>query len=125
MISFRRVARILQRGGLFWKLEITVNELDPNFHQSCQNQVIFITKGLHQFWNGFSGRNQVISKKKTSSPIFGVRSRRNNSTFLFQITASPSQLLFPNPLGGLFSFSEQKSASKALKTCYFAYSSGQ
>ena len=52
-------------GGLFWKLEKTVNELDPNFHQSwiklrrffCQNQVISKKKGLLQNGNGFSGRN--------------------------------------------------------------------
>ena len=33
--SCRRVARILQGGGgLFCKLETTVNKLDPNFYQS-------------------------------------------------------------------------------------------
>ena len=48
-----------------------------------------------------------------------------NCTFLVQITASPSQLLIANPIGGLFSFLEQKSASNALKTWYFAYFSGQ
>ena len=31
----RRAARISQRGGgLFWRLESTVNKLDPNFYQS-------------------------------------------------------------------------------------------
>ena len=35
------------------------------------------------------------------------------------------KLLLPNLVGGLFSFLEQKSAIKALKTCYFAYFSGQ
>ena len=69
------VAKILQkRGGFFCKLETSVNELDPNFRQSwirlrqffCQNQVISIKKSLHQNWNGFSGRKQVIFKKRSS-----------------------------------------------------------
>ena len=39
------------------------------------------------------------------------------TTFMVQITASPSQILLPNPVGmGLFSFLDQKSASKALKS---------
>ena len=43
-----------------------------------------------------------------------------------RITATPSQLRHQIPSGGgLFSFLEQKSASKALKTCDFAYFSGQ
>ena len=51
---------------------------------------------------------------------------KKNSSFLVQITASPSQLLIANSSGGgLFSFSEQKSASKALQTWYFVYFLGQ
>ena len=48
-----------------------------------------------------------------------------NSTFVVQITASPLQLLLPNPIAGLFLFLKQNSVSKSLKTCYFAYFSGQ
>ena len=56
---------------------------------------------------------------------FGWAPEKKISTFLVQITTSPSQLLLPNPVGGLFSFLEQKSVTKALKTCYFAYFLGQ
>ena len=91
------VARISQRRGLFWKFETSVNELDPNFHQSwirlrrffCQNQVISKKeKSLHQTSNGFSSRKQVISKKKvfaSESAIFCVfsvdlKKNKNKST---------------------------------------------
>ena len=47
-------------------------ELDPNFHQSLKRffrpktgDLKTKKKGLHQNSNGFSGRKQVISKKKT------------------------------------------------------------
>ena len=100
-------------GGLFRKLEATVNELDPNFHQSWIR--------LRRFFC----QNQVISKKKKVFTNFGWTPRQKNSTILVQKTASPSQLLLPIPLGELFSFLEQTSALKALKTCYFAYFSVQ
>ena len=109
---------------------------------------IFIS--LEPNWGGFSVKIRWSPKKKRSSPKLKrffqpslviskkglnqnsvtspdqlwVRSRKKNSSFLVQITGSPSQLL-PIPVWGLFSFLEQKSASKALKTCYFAYFSGQ
>ena len=43
-------------GRLFWKLEATINELDPNFHQ--------FSIRLRRFFC----QNQVIFKKKRSSP---------------------------------------------------------
>ena len=50
----------------------------------------------------------------------------NSSGSSGQITATPFQLRHPNPFrGGLFSFFEQNSASKPLKTGGFAYFSGQ
>ena len=82
--------------------------------------------------NDFSAQNQVISKnekiKKRSSPklrwIFRPKSQ------IQTVLRAGSRRLLHNfgsqiPLGGLFSFFEQKSASKALKTCDFAYISGQ
>ena len=97
--------------GLFLKLEITVNKLDPNFHQSwirlrrfyCQNQVISKKK---KDLTSFSDRNYVIYQKKRSSPKFSQFSwltlewiqKKKNSTFQFQLTASPSQLLLANPI---------------------------
>ena len=54
------VARIPQRqGGLFWKLETSVNELDPNFHQSWIR-----LKRL------FRPKTGDFQKKKRSSPKF-------------------------------------------------------
>ena len=63
---------------------------------------------LERFFRLNSGDLQ--KKQKVFTKIY-VRFKRNNSTFLIQITASPSQLLLPNPVGGgLFSFLEQISA---------------
>ena len=67
------VARISQKGGGggFWKLETSVNELDPNFHQSW----------IRLRW--FFCRNQVISKKKVFAPesaifcVFSVDLKKN------------------------------------------------
>ena len=50
---------------------------------------------------------------------------QSNPRFEVQITAILHNFCSPIPLGGLFSFLEQKSASKALKTWYFAYFSSQ
>ena len=84
----------------------------------------------------FSGRNQKFKvffwpksgdfQKKKALHRLWVSSRTkklhysgpNNGKFF--TTSAPKSLW-----GGLFSFLEQKSASKALKTCYFAYFSGQ
>ena len=62
-------------------------------------------KGLHRLW--VSSRTKKIHY---SGP--------NNGKFF--TTSAPKYLWW-----GLFSFLEQKSASKALKTCYFAYFLGQ
>ena len=78
-----------------------------------------------QFKQFFRPKLADLHTKKRSLSTLGELQNKKNSTILVQITASPSQFLLPNPLGGLFSFLEQKSSSKALKTCYFAYFSGQ
>ena len=50
----RCVARIWKRGGgLFWKSETTVSDLDPNFHCSWIRFKRFIRN-----WDGFFGRNR-------------------------------------------------------------------
>ena len=82
--------------------------------------------------NGFSAQKQVSSqkkkKKKRSSPKLRRIFRTTSETqTLFQ---AESRHLLHNfgtqfPLGGLFSFFHQKSASKAPKTCDFAYFTGQ
>ena len=80
---------------------------------SLQNQVITKKKknGLHRNSERFSLQNQVISKKKKRKEI--------QTIFLSKIT------IVSRSLGGLFSFLELKLTSKLLKTCYFAYFSGQ
>ena len=74
---------------------------------------------------GFSGRNKVISKNRFSptlgellnqkTPLFRSKQRQVLHNFGSKISLG----------GGLFSFLEQKSSSKALETCYFEYFSGQ
>ena len=98
------------KGGLFWEVKTTVNELEPNFHQFwirsrrffCQNQVIPLKKKV--FTNietvipaeiGWSPKKKGHHQNSVTSPD----QLRVRSTFLVQITASPSQLLLPNPVG--------------------------
>ena len=86
-------------------------------------------------WVGFFGRNRKLKrffrsktgdlqKKKIGTDFSAEMTNSNDSSG--RITATLSQLRLPNSFkGGLFSFLEQKSASNALKTCDFAYFSGQ
>ena len=79
--------------------------------------------------NAFSAQKQVISKnKKVFTEIETDFSARigNLNNFSGRITATTPQLRHPNSFGGeLFSFFQQKSASKAPKMCDFAYFTGQ
>ena len=75
--------------------------------------------------NVFSAQNQVISKKKKKKKKKkGLR--QNSRRFFFQNFASSNVsggALFA--WGGLFSIFHRKSASKAQKTCDFAYFTSQ
>ena len=113
----RRVARNSQSWrGLFWKLETTVNELDPNFHQSwirlrrffCQNQMISRKKKkvFTQIQSVFLTNLRWGPGKKT--PLSGP----NNSK---SFTTSARQSYW---FGG-------KIGLKSTKKWYFAYFSGQ
>ena len=125
--SLRRVARIWKKrgGGLFWKSETTESDLDPNFHWFQIRIKRFVIN-----WGGFFAQNQVISKKKRSSPklrqtfrpkpeiqtVFPPKNRwskkKRSSPKLrrifqpisnassVQITATPSQLRHQILLGG-------------------------
>ena len=80
--------------------------------------------------NVFSAQKQVISKKKRSSPKLRLIFRpKSEIQTLFQ--AKPRHVFhnfgtqFPLGGGGLFSIFHQKSASKAPKTCDFAYFTSQ
>ena len=79
--------------------------------------------------NGFSAQNQVISKKKSSPKLRRIFRLKSETQTVLPAESRQllSQLRHPNPfgVGELFSFFEQKSAAKALKTCDFAYFSGQ
>ena len=72
--------------------------------------------------NVFSAQNQVISKKKKKKK--GLR--QNSGQFFFQLRMFKRLrgALFEWG-GGLFSISHRKSASKAQKTCEFAYFTSQ
>ena len=74
--------------------------------------------------NVFSAQNQVISQKKKKKKKKGLR--QNSRQFFFQNFASSnvSGGLFSHG-GGLFSIFHRKSASKAQKTCDFAYFTSQ
>ena len=63
----------------------------------------------------FRPKSGDLHKKENVFNNFGWAPGPKNSTILVQITASPSQLLLPNPDGGLFSVLEQKSDTKAQK----------
>ena len=108
----------LNKGGLFWKSEKTANDLDPNFHCSWIR--------IKCFFSPKTGDLQ--KKKKVFTEIETNFSAKigNSNALSGRITTSTSQ--FRPPIffgGGLFSFFYQKSASKAPKTCDFAYFTGQ
>ena len=70
----------------------------------------------------------ISEKKKVFTEIETDFSAKigNSNAFSGRITTSTSQLRHPISFGwGLFSFFHQKSASKAPKTCDFAYFTGQ
>ena len=83
-------------------------------------------KGLHQNSERFSLQIQVISKKKQTNKRFSSTLRPTSSRLLVHLISNSHSALTPVSFwGGLLSFLEQKSASKLLKTRYFAYFSGQ
>ena len=135
-IALQARSQDLERGGggLFWKSETSVSDLDSNFH-CCRVRF----KRLIRNWDGFFRRNRELKrffhpntwypKKKVFTEIetdFSTEIGNSNGSSA-RITETPSQLphQIPSGGGGLFSFFEQKSAPKALKTCDFAYFSGQ
>ena len=78
--------------------------------------------------NVFSAQKQVIFKKKRSSPKLRLIFRpKSEIQTLFQAESRHVLHNFGTqfPLGGLFSIFHQKSASKAPKTCDFAYFTSQ
>ena len=97
----RRAARIWKkRGGLFWKSETTVSDLDPNFHCSW----IRFKRSIRN-WDGVFGRNRKFkrifrpktgdlqTKKKRSSPKLR-RIFRPKSEIQRVLPAKSRQLLY-------------------------------
>ena len=89
-------------GGLFWILDETSNDLDPDFNRSLI--------GLSRFFRPKTGclqKKSLHPNPDSVSDQLWVRSKKNktNSSFVVQITASPSQLLLTNPFGeSIFNF---------------------
>ena len=93
---------------------------------------------LHQNWDGFFGQSQKFQRFFSPKPgdLQKKKVFTKNETSLNRpkseiqtVFHANSQQLLHNfgtqiPLGGLFSFFQQKSASKAPKTCDFAYFTG-
>ena len=116
----RCVARIWKRGGLFWKSEKCANDLDWNFHWSRSSFRRFVRKLRRNFSDSLEIQSffppkirwsPKKKKKKRSSPI---------STLIFRPISQIQTFE-----GGLFSIFLRKSASKAQKTCDFAYFTSQ
>ena len=99
-----RVARIWKRRGLFWKREKSANDLDPNFHCSWISFTRFVRK-LRRNFSESSGIHRFFPPKIRWSPKKKKKKR-----------SSPKLRLI---------FLHKNSASKAPKTCDFAYFTSQ
>ena len=80
--------------------------------------------------NVFSAQKQVVSKKKKKKVFTEIETDfsakiGNSDAFSGRITTCTSQPRHPISFAGLFSIFHQKSASKAPKTCDFAYFTSQ
>ena len=113
----------LEKGGLFWKSEKSANDLDPNFYCSWINFTRFVRKLRRNFSESseiqtfFRPKIRWSPKKKSTSPKLTLIFRPNSEIQTFEGG------LFS--YGGLFSIFHKKSASKAPKTCDFAYFTSQ
>ena len=108
-LKFRQVrSQEFAVGELFWRLETTPKDLDPDFDWSLLKLGQFFCPNLGD-----------VQKKKRSS--FWLEASFSWSG----ITSGSWLILIANTIRELFSFLEQKLASKVLKTWYFAYSLGQ
>ena len=127
---------------IFIVFESVSHGLSENWDEICrkaqkfkvffaQDQVVSEKKkGLHRNWDWFFGQNPKFKrffrpksgglqkkKKKRSSPKLGLIFRPNPEIQTFEGGCFP--------LGGLFSIFHKNSASKAPKTCDFAYFTSQ
>ena len=138
----RRVARIWERGGLFWKSEKCANDLDSNFHWSWISFRRFVQKlRARKFKAFFRPTLGDLQKKKVFAKIESDFSAEIRRFFPPKIRWSPKKkrsspklrLIFRLlaqihtfeggcfRMGGVFSIFHKQSASKTQKTCDFAY----
>ena len=122
----RRVARIWKRGGLFWKSEKCANDVDSNFHWPWISFRWFV-RNLRR---NVSERSEIQrffppkirwSPKKKKKKVFAKIQGDFSPNFASSNVWGGALFVW----GGLFSIFHRKSASKAQKTCYFAYFTSQ
>ena len=141
----------LEKEGLFWKSEKSANVLDPKFHCSWISFTRFVRKLRRNFsksseiptffppkirWSPkkkkrFSPKLRLIFRPKSEIPTFFPPKTRwspkKKKVFTEFETAFSAEIGISNvwgglcTYGGLFSIFHKKSASKAPKTCDFAY----
>ena len=126
-IVTRRVARIWKRGGLFWKSEKCANDVDSNFHWpwiSFRWFVLNLRRNVSErseIQRFFPPKIRWSPKKKKKKT--GLR--HNSGRFFSQFRKFKRLRGGSFRMGGLFSIFHRKSASKAQKTCVFAYFTSQ
>ena len=128
-VSPRRVARIWKRGGgLFWKSEKCANDLDSNFHWSWISFRRIVRK-LRRIVLESSEIQRFFPPELRWSPKKKKKGLRQNSEWFFGRNPKFKGFFLPK-LGDLQKKKRSspklrlfhiKSASKAQKTCDFAY----
>ena len=109
----------LEKGGLFWKSEKCANDLDSNFHWPWISFRWFV-RNLRRNVSERSEIQRFFPPKIRWSPK--KKGLRQNSEWFFSQFRKFKRLRGGSfRMGGLFSIFHRKSASKAQKTCVFAY----
>ena len=123
----RLVAMNLQWRGVFWRLETTSNDLDPDFDRSS----IRLSRCFspNNRWSPKKRKRSFLKLRRFFSPNLGDLKKKKKKEKGLQPGCNPvfwskshqvsEQFLLPTQGGGLFSFLEQKSASKVLKSGVF------
>ena len=114
--SLRRVARNLQCGGVFWRLETTSNDIDLDFDRDSIELNRFLSPNIGDLLQkkrypqklglffGPNLRDLKKKKKKEEKKVFSQAETR----FLFEITSDPWPIIIANTTregGAIFVFS--------------------
>ena len=124
IVTYRRVARIWKRGGLFWKSEKCANDLDSNFHWPWISFRRFV-RSLRRNVSERSEFQTFFPPKIRWSPKKKKRSSPKIRAIFLPISQVQTYEGGSFRMGGLFSIFHRKSASKAQKTCDFTYFTSQ